>query len=33
VFGLSRTDSAMRDWIVHGRSSRMSVMKPTGSSR
>lgn len=31
VFGLSRTDSAICAWIVHGRSPMMSVMKPTGS--
>ena len=32
VCGWSRTLSAMRAWMDHGFSSRMSVMNPTGSS-
>ena len=31
VLGLSRTLSAIRCWMDHGRSSRMTRMNPTGS--
>jgi hypothetical protein len=33
TLGWSRTASAIVRWIDHGSSSRMSVMKPTGSVR